>query len=100
MLRADRPRPAGAGSTMRRTAPNTARGFASGSPIPMKTTLLRRVGPPARSPSRAAAAARRTCSTISAVDRLRVSPCCPVAQNGQAMPQPACEDTHSVVRPG
>ena len=33
--------------------------------------------------------------TISAVDRLRSSPACPVAQNGQFMPQPACErDAH------
>ena len=44
--------------------------------------------------------AARTCSTISAVDRLRVSPPCPVAQNGQAMPQPACEEMHTVFRCG
>ena len=29
---------------------------------------------------------------------LRVSPAWPVAQNGQFMPQPACEETHSVTR--
>jgi len=30
----------------------------------------------------------------------RVSPACPVAQNGQFIPQPACEDTHIVIRFG
>src|SRR6516225_10705776 len=41
-----------------------------------------------------------TWATISAVDRLRVSPACPVAQNGQAIPHPACDDTHIVTRSG
>ena len=41
-----------------------------------------------------------TWATISAVDRFRVSPACPVAQNGQPIPQPACEDTHIVTRSG
>ena len=41
-----------------------------------------------------------TCSTISAVDRLRVSPAWPVAQNGQFIPQPACEEIHIVTRSG
>jgi hypothetical protein len=31
---------------------------------------------------------------------LRVSPAWPVAQNGQAIPHPACEETHIVTRPG
>ena len=56
--------------------------------MPMNTTLL------TFSP------ARTTCSTISAVDRLRVRPAWPVAQNGQAMPQPAWLLTHTVVRSG
>lgn len=38
--------------------------------------------------------------TISAVDRFRSSPACPVAQNGQFMPQPACEEMHMVTRSG
>ncbi len=58
--------------------------------MPMNTTLVTR--PPA------ARLARTTWSTISAVDRLRVRPCCPVAQNGHAIPQPAWLDRHSVVR--
>ncbi len=65
----------------------------------MKTTLLTPAGasdPPAAS-WRAPAS---TCSTISAVDRLRVSPFCPVAQNGQAIPQPAWLETHIVTRLG
>ena len=37
---------------------------------------------------------------ISAADMLRVSPAWPVAQNGQFIPQPACDETHSVIRPG
>src|SRR5215470_17487917 len=41
-----------------------------------------------------------TWATISAVDRLRVSPAWPVAQNGQPIPQPACDDTHIVTRSG
>ena len=36
-----------------------------------------------------------TCSTISAVDMLRCRPPWPVAQNGQAMPQPAWLETQS-----
>ena len=44
--------------------------------------------------------ARTICSTISAADMLRVRPACPVAQNGQFMPHPACDETHSVIRPG
>ena len=66
----------------------------------MNTTFDSRTGSPPNSPSRAARAASRTCSTISAADRLRVSPICPVAQNGQAMPQPAWLVTHSVARSG
>ena len=64
--------------------------------MPMNTTFDSRA--PKR--SRATRAAATTWSTISAVDRLRVSPPWPVAQNGQAMPQPAWLDTHTVTRSG
>jgi hypothetical protein len=68
--------------------------------MPMNTTLDTRPGPPGISPRASARAPATTCSTISAVDRFRVRPACPVAQNGQAIPQPAWEDTHMVTRPG
>ena len=68
--------------------------------MPMKTTLETRPAPPGTWPRASARAPDTTCSTISAVDRLRVSPACPVAQNGQAIPQPAWEETHMVTRPG
>ena len=84
---------------MRCRAVATCLQLASGSPMPMNTTLVTRAGPP-RAPDSAAAIAVRTCSTISAAERLRVSPDCPVAQKGQAMPQPAWEETHRVVLPG
>ena len=89
----------------------------------MKTTLLTRVrarpaappepsasspspAPPAspatsgRPPWRSIRAAATTCSTISAVDMLRVRPSCPVAQNGQFIPQPAWLEMHTVTRFG
>ena len=47
-----------------------------------------------------AAAAATAWPMISAADRLRVSPCWPVAQNGQAMPQPAWLEMQTVARPG
>ncbi len=68
--------------------------------MPMNTTLLTRPGPPATSPLASALAPASTCSTISAVDRLRVRPAWPVAQNGQFIPQPAWEETHMVTRSG
>ena len=64
--------------------------------MPMKTMFDSR---PSCS-SRMTAAAARTCSRISAVVRFLVSPPCPVAQNGQAMPHPACDEMHSVLRFG
>ncbi len=67
--------------------------------MPMNTTLDSRPGGP-RPPSLTVAAAARTCSTISAVDRLRRRPPWPVAQNGQAIPQPAWLDTQTVARSG
>jgi hypothetical protein len=66
----------------------------------MNTTFETRPGPPAISPSRSIRAPATTWSTISPADMLRVSPACPVAQNGQFIPQPACEDTHMVTRSG
>lgn len=68
--------------------------------MPMNTTFVSREGSPVSAPESHAAAARRTCSTISAVERLRVSPICPVAQKGQAMPHPTSEEMHTVLRPG
>ena len=41
-----------------------------------------------------------TCSTISPADMLRVRPSCPVAQNGQFIPQPAWLEMHTVTRRG
>ena len=66
----------------------------------MNTTLDTRPCPPGISPRASALAPATTWVTISAVDRLRVSPACPVAQNGHAIPQPACDETHIVTRPG
>ena len=47
-----------------------------------------------------AAAARTTCSTISPVLRWRSKPACPVAQNPQAIAQPAWLETQTVARSG
>ena len=44
--------------------------------------------------------ASTTCSTISPVVRWRSNPAWPVAQKLHAMAQPACDDTHTVVRSG
>ena len=60
----------------------------------MKTTFVTRAAGARWRP------AATTCATISAVDRLRVSPFCPVAQNGQAIPQPAWLETQTVFRSG
>ena len=68
--------------------------------MPMNTTFDTRPGPPGSSPRASARAPCITWATISAVDRFLVSPAWPVAQKGQAMPQPACDDTHMVARPG
>ena len=78
--------------------------------MPMNTTLETRgsggrVPPGGRGdlagpPSASSRAPATTWATISAVDRLRVRPAWPVAQNGQAIPQPACDDTHIVTRSG
>ena len=99
--RAEIPNPSGAGAVIRRTAASTLEKLASGSPMPMNTTLDNRSLPgPSAGMSRNVTAAARTCSRISAVLRLRVSPPWPVAQNGQAIPQPAWEETQTVLRSG
>ena len=70
--------------------------------MPMKTTLETRevlVGCAGASCLTARSPAT-TWATISAVDRFLVSPACPVAQNGQPIPHPACDDTHIVTRSG
>ena len=91
MWRADSPR----SSWIRSTAPHTAASLASGSPMPMNTTL-----PSRRSIDRASRAARTTCSTISPTVRWRVKPACPVAQNPHPIAQPAWLLTHTVARSG
>ena len=73
--------------------------------MPMKTTLLTRsggvLGAAGELAARAATGPRATtCSTISAVDMLRVRPSWPVAQNGQFMPQPAWLEMQMVTRSG
>ena len=55
---------------------------------------------PVTTPLAATPANQTTWSTISAVDRLRVSPAWPVAQNGHAMPHPAWLLTQTVTRSG
>ena len=89
MWRADSPRSPWNRSTLGQTAAR----FAIGSPIPMNTMLLTR-----RPTSRARRDARTTCSTISPTVRWRVKPAWPVAQNPQAMAQPAWLLTHTVAR--
>ena len=66
--------------------------------MPMNTMFETRPGPPGSSPLASIRFAMRTCSRISAVERLRVRPICPVAQKGQFMPQPASEEMHRVTR--
>ena len=81
------------GWTSRRTAGSTAGRLSSGSPIPMKTTLLM------RRPGSSSSRMRQTWSTISAVVRLRPKPRAPVAQKLHASGQPCWVEMHSVVRP-
>src|SRR3990172_11748616 len=75
-------------------AATTLSKFASGSPLPIMTTLLTR-----RSPLGVAPRARfaiHSWPMISAVLRLRLKPCLPVEQNLQSSAQPACEEMHRV----
>jgi len=53
-----------------------------------------------RSTCRARAAARTTCSTISPVERWRLNPAWPVAQNPQAIAHPAWVEMQTVARSG
>ena len=68
--------------------------------MPMNTTLETRAGPGGTCPSASRRAPATTWATISAADRFLVRPACPVAQNGQPIPQPACDETHIVTRSG
>ena len=90
-LRADRPM----SSCSRSTDSHTAASLASGSPIPMNTTL-----PSRRCIVRASRAASATCSTISPTVRCRVKPACPVAQNPHPIAHPTWLLTHTVTRSG
>src|SRR5207253_2503719 len=63
-------------------------------------TLAYSQAAPRTSRRASARAPATTCATISAADRFLVSPAWPVAQNGQPIPQPACDETHMVTRPG
>jgi hypothetical protein len=65
----------------------------------MNTTLDSRVGSPS-APSRAGGGGLAHLVDDLAVDRLRCSPPWPVAQNGQAIPQPAWLEMHTVARSG
>ena len=79
---------------MTSTAVQTAWKFASGSPIPINTTLASSPHPSARQRR----AAITTCSTISPALSCRLKPASPVAQNLQAMAQPAWLETQTVAR--
>src|ERR1700719_4699565 len=71
--------------------------------MPMKTMLDTRevaVGPVLAASGASARSPATTLATISALDRFLVRPACPVAQNGQPIPHPACDDTHIVTRSG
>jgi hypothetical protein len=93
---ADRPRP----WCSRQAAAQVAFWLANGSPMPMKTTLVRWSGASARGRSSGSIAqTRATCSTTSPAERLRVNPNCPVAQKVQPMAQPACVEMQTVARP-
>ncbi len=64
--------------------------------MPMKTTLL--TGQRLSSPSPSSRLANNTWPIISAAVRLRLKPCCAVAQKAQSRAQPAWEEMHSVAR--
>src|SRR6185437_1761857 len=84
------------------SAGTTLRKLASGSPMPMRTTLLTmrsRAESWAKEPA-SSRLASQTCPTISAVVRLRLKPCCAVEQNEQSSAQPTCEEMQRVPRSG
>ena len=89
MRRAPMPRPHSA--LMVRIACVTFAKFASGSPMPMKTTFETRPTP-SRRPR------RQTCSTMRPAERLPSSPPMPDAQKRQPTGQPIWLDTHAVLR--
>jgi hypothetical protein len=64
----------------------------------MKTTFESLVAPPGKSPLAHARAAATTCAVISAALKFLVRPAWPVAQNGQFIPHPACEEIQTVAR--
>jgi hypothetical protein len=66
----------------------------------MNTMFDTRPGPPAISLRAKDWAPASTCPKISAADKFRVNPACPVAQNGQFMPQPAWDEIQIVTRDG
>ena len=66
----------------------------------MKTMLLSLPVAPGTSPAASIRLAAKAWTAISARDRLRFSPPCPVAQKGHAIPQPAWELMHRVERFG
>src|SRR5260221_2090759 len=78
-------------------AETTLSKLASGSPIPIITTLLITRSPLGVAPS--ARLAHHNWPMISATVRLRLNPCLPVEQNAHSNAQPTCEDTQSVPRP-
>ena len=91
MRRAPIPMPHSAASV--RTAATTGRKFASGSPIPMNTTLLIRSTPSSRF-------SLHTCSTIRPADKFPSSPPSPLAQNRHPTGHPTWLDMHAVFRFG
>ena len=105
MPRADRRNPSG--SCSHRTVARVAGRFASGSPIPMNTTLVTWSGAPvgqvfgadARRCAGAASATTTWRMTSPAVSWRR-NPAWPVAQNGHPIAQPAWVEMHTVARFG
>jgi len=63
--------------------------------MPMNTTFVS-----ARPSAAKRRAAYSTWATISATDRLRTQPACPVAQKAQPTGQPTWVDTQTVLRSG
>ena len=68
--------------------------------MPINTMLvIRALGPPG-SPASSSRRANHTCPTISATLKLRLNPCCAVAQNEQSIAQPTWLEMHKVPRSG
>src|SRR5712664_2760903 len=81
---------------MIRIALATLSKLASGSPIPIMTTLLMTRSPLGSWPS--AFLAHHSWPMISATERLRLKPWRPVEQNAHSSAHPTWDDTHSVPR--